>query len=216
MRRCLAGLPSKAGAAGSGLVLLLSAWPGLAPAEKADRGKPMVVEASGRTPSTIDAQNNVVVFTGSVVISQGTLTLRAERVELREAADGQRVAVATGTAQGPATYRQKGDSGNEWVEGRADRIDYDTRSDTLRFTGAAHLRRLRDGEVVDEMSGAAVSWDNKVRLFSLSGGGSTPANPAGRVRAVFSPRPDSPASAASARAVEPLPLQPSRTLGDKP
>ena len=60
--------------------------PTAAAAQRADRGKPMVVEAD--RPGTVDLQRQVVVFNGNVVITQGTMVLRAERVELRELPDG--------------------------------------------------------------------------------------------------------------------------------
>ena len=78
--------------------LLLTALAlGLAPAwaEKADRSKPMTVEAD--KPGTVDLQRQVVLFNGNVVIAQGTMVIRAERVEIRESPDGYRTATAIGT-----------------------------------------------------------------------------------------------------------------------
>ena len=80
-------------------------WTAPASAEKADRSKPMVVEAD--RPGTVDLQRQVVVFNGNVVISQGSMVLRAQRVELRETPDGYRAASATGAAGRPATWRHK-------------------------------------------------------------------------------------------------------------
>ena len=64
-------------------------------AERADRSKPMVVEAD--RPGTVDLQRQVVVFNGNVVVTQGTMTLRADRVEMRELPDGYRTATAVGS-----------------------------------------------------------------------------------------------------------------------
>jgi lipopolysaccharide export system protein LptA len=178
-------------------------------AEKADRAKPMVVEAD--KPGTFDLQRQVVVFAGNVVVSQGTMMLRAERVEVRETPDGYRSAAMIGSAARPASYRQKRDAPDEWVEGAADRIDYDGRTDTLRFNGNASVRRMRGAAPADEVTGGSITWDNNAELFSVQGGAATPANPGGRVRAVLAPRP---ADAASDPAAEPAPLKPSRTLGD--
>jgi lipopolysaccharide export system protein LptA len=177
--------------------------------EKADRSKPMVVDAD--KPGTLDFQRQVVVFNGNVSISQGTLSLRAERVEVRESKDGQRTATAIGSTDKPAQYRQKRDVLNEWVEGSAERIEYDTRSDTLKFSGNASVRRLRGTEPADEITGNHIVWDNKVDVFSVSGGVPSAANPGGRIRAVLAPRADPAASAATS---EPAPLKPSRALGD--
>lgn len=184
------------------LVLSVSA-PG-ARAEKADRTKPIVVDAD--QPGTFDLQRQVVVFSGNVVISQGTLSLRAERVEVRETREGQRVALAVGSAAQPARYRQKRDGLDEWIEGSAERIEYDTRSDTLKLTGSATVRRLRGTEVADEIAGSSIFWDNGAGLFTVSGGTPTPANPSGRIRAVLAPRAEPAASAAA-----PAPAAPPRS-----
>ena len=177
-------------------------------AEKADRSKPMVVEAD--RDAVLVLQRQVLVYTGNVVISQGTMILRAERLEMRTLADGYRAASALGSAAKPATWRQRRDGVDESVEGSADRIEFDGRADTLRFIGNGSVRRLRAGVVADEITGATIVWDNTSEVFKVEGGAGTPANPTGRVRAVLSPRAEGPASA-------PLttPLTPSRALGEK-
>ena len=141
---------------------LLAVLLALAPhvqAEKADRALPMVVEAD--KPGSMDMQKQVVIFNGNVVLTQGTTTLRAERVEVRETKDGQRSGVATGTSSRRASYREKRDALDEFVEGEGERIEFDTRSDTLRFVGNAVVRRLRGTELVDEITELAalgVDW----------------------------------------------------------
>ncbi|HSM20970.1 MAG TPA: lipopolysaccharide transport periplasmic protein LptA [Rubrivivax sp.] len=181
-------------------------------AEKADRSQPMVVEAD--QPGTVDLQRQVVVFNGNVVISQGSMLLRADRVELRETADGYRAASAVGSPGRPATWRQRRDGVDETVEGAADRIEFDGRADTLRLMGNATVRRLRGSTVADEITGAAIVWDNSAEVFKVEGGAATAANPTGRVRAVLSPR-TAPASAPAATAPPAAPpLAPSRSLGE--
>jgi lipopolysaccharide export system protein LptA len=162
-------------------------------AEKADRSKPMVIEAD--KPGSVDLQRQVVVFAGNVVITQGTMVIRAERIELRERPDGYREAAAIGSAGTPAVFRQKRDGTDETIEGSAERIDYDSRSDVLRLSGNAAVRRMRGTVVADEITGALITWDNTRELFNVSGGAATPTNPAGRVRAVLAPRDDGGASA---------------------
>ena len=174
-------------------------------AEKADRSKLMVVEAD--RDGVLDLQRQVLVYSGNVVISQGSMMLRAERMEMRTMADGYRAASALGTAAKPATWRQRRDGVDETVEGSADRIEFDGRADTLRFLGNGAVRRLRGGVVADEITGASILWDNLAEVFKVEGGAATPANPTGRVRAVLSPRAESPASAPTV-----APLAPSRAL----
>jgi lipopolysaccharide export system protein LptA len=110
-------------------------------AERADRSQPMVVEAD--KPGSFDMQRQIVTFSGNVVIVQGTMQIRADRVEVREGKDGHRSGVASGTPAQRATFRQKRDGVDEYMEAEAQRIEFDTRNDTLRFTGDAVVRRLQ-------------------------------------------------------------------------
>ena len=179
-----------------------------AQAEKADRSKPMVVEAE--RDGVVDYQHQVVVYNGNAVISQGTMVLRAERIEMRETPDGYRAASAVGSRAKPATWRQRRDGVDETVMGSADRIEFDGRADTLRFVGNASIRRLRGGWVADEINGATIVWDNVAEVFKVEGGGATAANPSGRVRAILSPRTEAPVAPAAS-----TPLAPSRSLEER-
>jgi lipopolysaccharide export system protein LptA len=183
---------------------------GAAWAERADRSQPMVVVADGVV--VLDLQRQVLVYTDNVVISQGSMVLRAERVEMRTLPDGYRAASALGAQGKPASWRQKRDGIDETVEGTADRIEFDGRADTLRFLGNGAVRRLRSGTVADEITGGSILWDNTAEVFRVEGGAATATNPSGRVRAVLSPR----AEPAAPAAAVPVPtLQPSRTLGER-
>ncbi len=177
-------------------------------AEKADRTKSFVIEAD--KPGVLDLQRQTLIFNGNAVISQGSMLLRAERIEMRETPEGYRAATAIGSAAKPASWRQRRDGVDETVEGTADRIEFDGRSDTLRFVGNGAVRRLRAGAVADEITGASIVWDNLAEVFKVEGGTATPANPSGRVRVILSPRTEAAASAPASG-----PLTPSRELGER-
>jgi lipopolysaccharide export system protein LptA len=169
------------------LGLTLCAVVGPALAEKADRSKPMEVLAD--KSGTADLQNQVSRFSGNVVITQGTMVIKADRVEIRQTPDGYHVGTAWGAAGAPVSYRQKRDGVNEVVEGVAERVEFDGRAEVLRFIGNGVVRRLRGTETVDEITGALITWNHASEQFSVQGGTPTAANPSGRVRAVLSPRP---------------------------
>lgn len=196
---------------------LLLAASAAAWAEKADRTRPMTLESD--QPCTVSLLRQTSVCSGNVVVTQGTLQLRAERLELRESPEGYQMAQAIGSPGKPATYRQKRDGvADETVEGQAQRIDYDSRAGTLRFEGAAVVRRLRSGSVADEIQGQQIVWDSNAETFNVQGGAATPSNPGGRVRAVIAPR--TPAEPAPRPASAPAPadagaLRPTPSLGDR-
>lgn len=198
-----------------GLAAAVAAGP--ARAEKADRFKPLNVEAD--QPGRIDLLNQFVVFNGNVVVTKGTMIIRAQRIEVRENPDGYHSAVAIGAPGKPATFRQKRDGVDEFIEGEAERLEYDGRTDTIRFVTNAAVRRLRGSTVADEISGNLVSYDSISEVFSVSGGAAaTPANPGGRVRAVLTPREGSQAAAeaaAAAAAGASAPLRPIPSLPER-
>jgi lipopolysaccharide export system protein LptA len=184
---------------------------GPASADRNDRSKPLTLESD--KPCTVDLVRQVSVCSGNVVIAQGTLQIRADRVELRETADGYRQAIAIGSASAPALYRQRRDGSEEHVEGSADRVEYDARADTLRFIGNAQVRRLRGAVPSEEIQGSLILWDNTAEQFTVQGGAPSPGNPTGRVRAVLAPREASaPTAAAAASSAT---LRPSGTLGER-
>jgi len=186
-----------------GLVALLGASP-VARGEQADRFKPLNVEAD--LPSKIDLLKQFVVFNGNVVATKGTMTIRAARIEVRETPEGYHTAVAFGTPGQHATFRQKRDAPDEYVEGNAERLEYDGKLDVIRFVNDASVRRLRGATPADEITGNLITYDSTSEVFSVSGGApATAANPGGRVRAVLTPREGSAAAAAAARAASEAP-----------
>ena len=111
------------------LLLIAAAWP--AAAERADREKEIVV---GADRLTADDANRTSTFEGSVVITQGSMRMTASRVTVKEDADRHKFYVANGA---PVTFRQKRDNVDEFVEGFAERAEFDDRNDVLGISGRA-------------------------------------------------------------------------------
>lgn len=179
-----------------------------AAAEKADRDQPMNAEADALR---YDDLKQTSVFTGNVVITKGSTVIRGERVEVRQDPDGFQTANVVAAPGKLAFYRRKRDSVDEYIEGEAERIEYDGRADTVKLLRRAVLRRLVGATVADETAGARISYDNTTDVFSVDGGADnrSSGNPSGRVRAVISSK-----AARAPGASGPGPaLRPSPTLG---
>lgn len=157
------------------LCLALLAPP--AHAEKGDRDKPVNLEAD---TVTLDDLRKISVYQGNVILSQGTLMLRADRIQVTQNADGLDRVVATGR---PVAFRQKLDGRDEYVEGFADRIEYNGVTSQLELIGQARLRRGSD-----ELRGARISYNANTEFYEVVGRTDVSA-PAGRVRAVIRPKP---------------------------
>jgi lipopolysaccharide export system protein LptA len=183
------------------LVTALAAMP--VAAERADRGKPLEIEADRNLDVNLGSE--VAVLTGNVLIRKGTLQIRADRVEVRTSQDGFRTAIAFGSGR-PATFRQKRDAPNEFIDGQADRLEYEERGDVVRFVNNAVVRRLRGTTVGDEVTGSLITYDGTRETFKASNApaGSSPATAdSGRVRVTLMPREGSEAAADAARHAEP-------------
>ncbi len=149
-------------------------------AEQADRNKPVNLEAD---TVTLDDIKKISVYQGNVVMSQGTLMLRADRVQVTQNTDGLDKVSATGH---PVAFRQKTDSGDEFIEGFADRIEYDGVTGQLELIGQARLRRGGD-----ELHGAQISYNANTGFYKVVGQPNAQ-TPGGRVRAVIRPKPRTP------------------------
>lgn len=192
--------PRRPSTAGAVALASLLAWGGPALAEKADRDKPIHLEAD---QANVDDAKQVATFVGNVVLIQGTLTIRAERMVVKQDAAGFQYGTAWGN---PATFRQKREGYDEYVDGKGERLEYDGRADKVQFFNRAWLRRGQD-----EVSGSYISYDATTEFFQVIGGGKdaiTETNPRGRVRAVIQPK----NKAQPAQPAAPVAIKPSDSL----
>ena len=202
------------------LLAALACLHGAAHAEKADRAKPMNIEADALRH---DELKQTSVFSGRVVMTKGTLILRGARLDVRQDADGYQHGVVTAEPGKRAFFRQKRDTApgapDEFIEGESEVIEYDGRADNVRFITRAELRRYRGAVLSDEITGAVIVYNNLTDMFTVDGqrnpatnaAGDAPA-PGNRVRAVLAPK-EPPVGAAPAQAAPAAALRPSNSLG---
>lgn len=161
-------------------------------ADVADRDQPMSFAADS---VRVDEKKRLNILLGNVEVSKGTIVVRADRIEVLQGTDGSQKATASGGASGRALFRQRREGRDEAIEGEAERVEYNSRTDEVRFVGRAIMRRLMGGSVVDEVAGQTIVYDNKTDIFQVAGGQGSAA-PQGRVRGVIGPRkPVSPGAA---------------------
>lgn len=185
------------------LPLLLAA--GLAPvqAEKADRDKPVNVEADRMA---YDDLRQVNIFEGNVTLTQGTLTIRADRLTVRQDPEGFQRGTAEKGPGGFAYFRQKREGLDEYVEGWGERIEYDARTEKADLIARARVLRG-----ADEVTGSHITYDGRTEFYNVIGGRETrtPNNPEGRVRAVIQPRSNQNAEGGSPAPAPGIALKPS-------
>ncbi len=163
------------------LLAAASLVPVPAHAEKADRNKPIHLEADR---VTVDDAKQISIFSGNVVLTQGSMILRGDKMEVRQDKDGFR----RGTVWGNLAYfRQKREGYDDLIEGWSERIEYDSRADKVEMFNRAMLKRAQD-----EVRGNYISYDAGSEFFQVVGGGTQPGSERpgdGRVRAIMQPKP---------------------------
>lgn len=132
-------------------------------AERADREKPIHLEADRATVEDVNRKesNRVSVFTGNVILTQGTLRISADKVIMKEDLHGFRYATAIGDL---VSFRQKRDGLNEYVEGWSQRAEYDSKTDKIELFRQARLKRGSD-----EVQGDYISYDMSSEFFKVIG-----------------------------------------------
>ena len=182
--------PARIGLVAALVLFTCLAFGPAAHAELADKDKPMNIDADNMT---YDDLKQVTVFTGHVVATKGTILIKADRVEVRQDPEGYQYATGT-MAPGSkdlAYFHQKREGVNEYVEGTAERIDYDGKKDLTTLTTNATVRRLQGlTTVMDQVHGSVVTYDGQNDFYTARAGKDVagPGNPTGRVRAMLSPR----------------------------
>ncbi|MCB5207189.1 lipopolysaccharide transport periplasmic protein LptA [Methylovorus mays] len=163
------------------LLLMMACLP--AHAEKADKDKPINLEADA---VTVNDAKKTSIYTGNVILTQGTLMIRGDKLVVREDKEGFQHSTTYGNPQTPSTFKQKMEGKNEYMEGSGQRIEYDGRMDKVQLYTKAWVKK---GD--DIVHGDYIMYDANAEYAEVIGGGSqaaTPATPSGRVRAVIQPK----------------------------
>jgi lipopolysaccharide export system protein LptA len=163
-------------------LVLGCAYCGPALAEKADKDKPTHIEANRMSS---DDAKRMSIFEGSVVLTKGTVVVRADRIVVHQDAEGFQLATAHGK---PVRFRQKGDRKGDkegvWTEGEALRVEIDDRNERIELFERARV--TRDQDIVN---GEYIFLDQRTEFFSVSAAkGAAPSAPGGRVKAVIQPK----------------------------
>ena len=160
------------------LPLLLALAAAAANAEQSDSTKPTQIEANRMHADDARRMN---IFEGNVVVTRGTLNIRADRIVVRQDADGFQYATATGA---PVRFRQRQDpkppeTEGVWLEGEAKRIELNEKTGKIELFESARVNRGGD-----EVTGNYILVDQRSDFFTV-----TPGKGEGRVRATLQPKP---------------------------
>jgi len=180
---------------------LLLGVAGFAAAEKADSYQKTVIDYG-----TLDADDvkQIYTFTGDVTLKRGTLLMKADKAVVTYTPDGYQVATLTGGGNRKVSFRQKRDGeGDQWMEGEAERMEYDEKAELVKLYTRAKIRRLEGKKPSDEVEGEFISYDSRKEYFSVRNTDTGANKPgAGRGTMVIQPKrtePEAPAAPAAGK-----------------
>ncbi|MDR1853288.1 MAG: lipopolysaccharide transport periplasmic protein LptA [Azoarcus sp.] len=110
-------------------------------APNADRDQPVDIDADR---VNVDDRNKVSVFEGNVVLTQGSMSIKSDKLVVTQDAEGFYNGVATANGGRLATFRQKRASDGSWVDGEAERIEYSSRADKAKLFNRAQVKNGGD------------------------------------------------------------------------
>lgn len=172
-------------------LLALALLTGLAHAERADTSKPTRIEAD---QMVYDDVKQIKTFIGNVVLTRGTLLIKAGKVVLTTDPAGYEYAILYAAPGQLTSFRQKRDGGPDlWIEGQAERIEYNEKTEITKLFSKAHMQRMNGTKVTDEVNGEFISYDSRSEFYSVNNTSSGESKPgAGRITAIIQPRVDTP------------------------
>lgn len=174
------------------LLLLSGVFFTPAHAEQSDRSKPVNIKADR---VTVDDKSKTQIYEGRVILTQGTLNIRANKLVVTQDLEGFQRGVATGGEGGLARFRQKREAKNEYIEGEAERIEYNAKNDTAQLFNRAKV--LSGGH--DEVTGQYINYDGYNETYLVTNGPNATVlqDTKARVSVTIQPKKAAPQTAAS-------------------
>ena len=183
------------------LALLAGAGFGLLPAaparaEQADSLKPTVTEADH---ANVDNVKRTSLMTGNVVLTKGTLIMKAGRALVVEDPEGYQFVTFWADPGKLATFRQKRDGGPDlWMEGEAERIEYNDKTEIVKLFSKAKVTQLDGKKPTSEAEGPFISYDSRTEVYALENTNTGDSKQGGgRVKMIMQAKPAAPAAPAA-------------------
>lgn len=136
---------------------------------KGDTDQPINIDSGSQS---LDMENNVVVFTDNVLITQGSIKITASKVTITRQEGKKEKIEASGS---PVTFQQTLDNGKP-VNGKASSVAYDLNSEFLTLIGNAELKQLDSF-----IKAGRITYDVKKQQLKATSGGKS------RVKTVLIP-----------------------------
>jgi len=155
-------------------------------AEKADQDKPLVLEAD--KVSVNDVQQTYALD-GNILLIKGTIVVTGEQGNIQVDPEGYEYVDLTGTPEANASFRERREGlANEFMQGLGKQVTYDAKTETLIITGDASLKRLLNMQMLDQLKGWKIEYDDIRQYYHVTPPEDVKPDDLPLARAILSPR----------------------------
>jgi lipopolysaccharide export system protein LptA len=166
--------------------LLTACFITAAHAEKADQDKPVILEAE--KVSVNDVQQ-VYELDGQVLLTKGSILITGEKGNIKVDPEGYEYVDVQGNPESTASFRQRREGpANEFMQGRGQTVTYNAKTELLTLTGDASLKRLHNMQMLDQLRGWKIDYDDVQQSYKVSPPANAKAEDLPLARAILSPR----------------------------
>lgn len=139
---------------------------------KEDTNQPINIVSDNQS---LDMNNRVVTFTDNVVITQGSIIVKASKVVITRPDESSKQKDKVEAFGNPVTFHQIMDDGKP-VDGKANKVVYDLGTEFLTLSGDAELKQLDS-----KINGSVITYDVAKQQLKAN------ANSGARVKTVLIP-----------------------------
>lgn len=129
---------------------------------KEDTNQPINIVSDNQS---LDMNNRVVTFTDNVVITQGSIIVKASKVVITRPEENSKQKDKVEAFGNPVTFHQIMDDGKP-VDGKANKVVYDLGTEFLTLSGDAELKQLDS-----KINGERITYDVKKQQLKANGNG---------------------------------------------
>jgi lipopolysaccharide export system protein LptA len=167
-------------------VVLASNTATLAHAEKADQNKPIILEAE---KVSVNDVLQVYELSGEVLLTKGSILITGEKGNIKVDPEGYEYVDVQGNSKSTASFRQRREGpANEFMQGRGQTVTYNAKTELLTLTGDAYLKRLHNMQMLDQLRGWKIDYDDIQQRYLVSPPTNAKPEDLPLARAILSPR----------------------------
>ena len=159
---------------------------GFAHAEKADRDKPLILESE---KVSVNDVKQIYDLNGQILLIKGSIVVTGEDGHIEVDPEGYEFVDVKGSEETIASFRQRREGpADEFMQGTANQVAYNAKTEFLTLTGDANLKRLLNMQMLDQLRGWKIEYDDVKQYYRVTPPKDAKPDDLPLARAILSPR----------------------------